>query len=374
MRVVLAVDAIASPLTGIGRYTWELANFYRSASSGLDEARFYLPGRVLDDPTELLAQLGVPSARKRKSWLPKLPRSLQRLHMRRQLNRGLFHGPNYFLPDLVECGCVTVHDLSVFRFPETHPVERIRHFEEKFQSTLARANCLITDSEFIRQEVMTYFGWPSERIVQIGLGVSPEFRPRDSHALGMISTEYGLVPGGYALCVSTLEPRKRIDGLLCAYRLLPDELRVRFPLVLVGGKGWLSENLHRQIEAGQREGWLKYLGFVPQADLPAIYAGAHAFLYPSIYEGFGLPVLEALASGVPTLTSRSSSLQEITHEAAYLVDPEADEVGMAAAIEQVIVDDDWRRQAKQRGLEVAGLYTWERCARRTIELYETIGR
>jgi glycosyltransferase involved in cell wall biosynthesis len=133
---------------------------------------------------------------------------------------------------------------------------------------------------------------------------------------------YGLSHGSYSLCVTTIEPRKRIDSLLAAYARLPEKLRVVYPLILVGGKGWRSEHLHQAIDAAANAGWLHYLGFVPEDDLPALYAGARLFVYPSSYEGFGLPVIEAMASGVPVVTSNRSCLPEIASGAAKLVDPD----------------------------------------------------
>jgi alpha-1,3-rhamnosyl/mannosyltransferase len=183
--------------------------------------------------------------------------------------------------------------------------------------------------------------------------------------------KYGLRHGGYALCVSTLEPRKKIAHLLQAYQCLPQRLREQTPLILIGSRGWLSEQLQQEIERLAQQGWLRYLGFVPEADLPALYAGARTFIYPSSYEGFGLPVLEAMASGVPVVTSNRSSLPEVTKGAALLVDPD-DIDALSRSIEAGLSDQPWRDGAIASGLAVAQGFTWDRCIEQTVHVYKNI--
>jgi alpha-1,3-rhamnosyl/mannosyltransferase len=170
--------------------------------------------------------------------------------------------------------------------------------------------------------------------------------------------------------VSTIEPRKLIDKLLAAYARLPEKMQLAYPLVLVGGVGWRSEHLHQAIKAGQSAGWLHYLGFVEEDDLTELYAGARLFVYPSSYEGFGLPVVEAMASGVPVVSSDRSCLQEITSGAAKLVNP--DDVDMLRdSIEEALIDTVWRQEAIDKGLQVAALYSWDECIRRTVSVYKS---
>jgi alpha-1,3-rhamnosyl/mannosyltransferase len=179
---------------------------------------------------------------------------------------------------------------------------------------------------------------------------------------------FALTPGAYALCVSTLEPRKKIAELLRAWRELPDSLRRSVPLVLAGAQGWLNEGLHEEIRRGARSGWLKHLGFVPEAHLPALYAGASLFLYPSIYEGFGLPPVEAMASGVPALVAGTSCLPEICGDAAGIVDPD-DTTAFNEAITAALSDDAWRSEAHRKGLERSASFSWDRCAADTAAVY-----
>ncbi|WP_341319329.1 glycosyltransferase family 1 protein [Paraburkholderia sp. IMGN_8] len=371
MKLVLGVDAINPPLTGIGRYTWELAKHYSIGDYGFENVRYFSSGKWIADPLSLLKKDLNRRAGSRITKFLRPPAGVRKWRLQRAMRDSLFHSPNYFLPESATEGVVTIHDLSVFKYPETHPAERLHHFERSFASTLSRSSHLITDSEAIRDEVSSFFGWAKEKITAVHLGVLPEFRPYEATTLVEPLGRIGLSPGGYTLCVSTLEPRKQIDRLLDAYSQLAVEIRKAYPLVLAGSKGWLNDSLQEKIGRGEVDGWLRYLGFVPEASLPSLYAGARAFFLPSLYEGFGLPVLEALASGVPTLTSNSSSLPEVAGGAAWLVEPD-DHVALREGIEKVISDDVWRAAAIKRGLDVASEMTWERCARRTAAVYKAL--
>jgi alpha-1,3-rhamnosyl/mannosyltransferase len=291
--------------------------------------------------------------------------------VRRSCRGYLIHGTNFFLPVWAETGIVTVHDLSVFKFPETHPADRVRHFESNFSRSVGCARHLITDSEAIRRELIEYLGCNADRVTAVPLGVEPEFAPRSPSFVEPLLRTLDLQYGGYSLCVSTLEPRKRIGYLLQAYRRLPDALRRRYPLVLAGGSGWLSDELRTAIDGAVSEGWARYLGFLPQQQLPDLYAGAHLFTFPSLYEGFGLPVLEAMASGVPVITSNRASLPEVTGGAAILIDPD-DIDGLTEAIQKGLEDDLWRARARECGLAVARRFNWERCAEQTVSVYSHV--
>ena len=361
MRIALCVDALAPQPGGIGRYTWELAKGLADRED-IGSLNFFGRGRLIDEPARLIESERLPHRHK-------LLRRIDAWRMKRALRTSLVHGPNYFLPPAVDGGVITVHDLSVFRYPETHPAARVRAFEKLFRSSLDRSAHIITDTETIRREVIDTFSVPPEMVTAVHLGVDPRFNPSGTSSVALAS--WDLTPEKYGLCVSTLEPRKRILELLLAWERLPSELRLEYPLVLAGGSGWENEALHKEISRGTAEGWLRPLGFVDDALLPELYAGAALFIYPSIYEGFGLPPIEAMASGVPTVVANSSCLPEVCGEAARFVDPH-DAAGFAAVIEDSLVNSDWRTDAASRGIERAAQFRWDRCIDGTIAVYRKV--
>lgn len=362
--VTIVVDALGPQLSGIGRYVWELCRRV-PLEPNVGRVGYFAHGTYVDALDRILDGRS-PGTRRMPQWL-------ERYFTSRRLDGSVVHAPNYFLPRHANTGIITVHDLSVFRHPETHPADRIQAFERDFQDSLARAVHVITDSETVRSELIADFGVPQGAVTSVHLGVAGEFRPRDAAEIADELAALGLSPGSYVLCVSTLEPRKKIAELICAWRELPEIVRLSNPLVLVGAQGWLNEKLHEEIQAGIAQGWLKHLGYVPDSRLAALYAGARLFLYPSTYEGFGLPPLEAMASGVPVLIANRSCLPEICGDAAGYIDPD-DVTGFSEAIATALSDNGWRAQARRRGLERAAAFTWEACITKTVNIYGSVFR
>lgn len=365
VKLILGVDSLSPTLTGIGRYTWELATRLEK-NPEIAQISYFRPGLFVREPSILINKKKIFSTSH-----VKVPNFLHKMYWTERSKNQVFHAPNFFLPSYVQCGVATVHDLSVFKFPETHPIERVRMFDKFFMRTLDIAQHLITPSETVRQEVIDYFNWPSHQITAVYNGVASDFYPRKSHQVSAVLKRYGLTVNTYTLCVSTIEPRKSIDRLIAAYAQLPKKMTSLFPLVLIGHKGWNSEGLHEQIETAQHAGWLHYLGFVEEKDLSSLYAGARLCVYPSIYEGFGLPVAEAMASGVPVITSNRSCLPEIADGAATLIDPD-DISAFTLSLETALTDEVWRESAITKGLLVARKYTWDECIVRTVGVYQTL--
>ena len=386
MKLIFAVDAVFPPLTGIGRYAWELASGL-ARSAGAAQVRYFLHGRFVPNPT--LAPITAPAAANGSSAAPHIPLtarlraalalsppvvklygaitpSLYRWRLRHDAD-ALFHSPNYFLPPFDGPALSTVHDLSTLLYPEFHPAARVAFMNTELPKTLRRATHLITVSEFIRQQIIAQLHWPTDKVTSIALGVDARFQPHTEQDTQAVLSHYGLEHGRYTLCVATMEPRKNIARLITAHQALPEALRRQFPLVLAGSQGWNSEALHQRITS-LKGPTLRYLNFVPQEHLYALYAGARLFAFPSIYEGFGLPVLESMASGVPVLMSNAASLPEVGGAAAWQVDPlEVDAIreGLAHCLQ----DDAWRARAVPAGLQIAAEHTWERCFAQTQALY-----
>nr|WP_314876127.1 glycosyltransferase family 1 protein [uncultured Pseudomonas sp.] len=377
MKLILSVEPVRFPLTGIGRYTFELASRLEQ-SDQISDLRFFAGRRFLP---------GVPTAASESSPGHGLKRAVQKSalaieayrllmpHLRKQALKGhadfIYHSPNYYLPPFAGRSVATFHDLSPFTWSHCHAPQMARYLQKELRTTLDRADALITDSQYTRQELAAYFAWPLERIHAVPLASSPEFHPRSPDALRTVLERHGLQAGGYSLFVGTIEPRKNIEVLLDAYSQLPLSLRQRWPLILTGYHGWRSEAIHQRIEQATQQGWARYLGFVASEDLPLLYAGARLFAFPSLYEGFGLPVLEAMSSGVPVVCSNSSSLPEVAGAAALMCDPN-DADGLAALLLQGLEDETWRASAVEQGLRHAAGFSWERCTQDTIDVYRTL--
>ena len=380
MKVILSADLITPPITGIGRYALELARNLNKLPENIELRYFHFGRWISQEKLNALAMPGSGIQTANKSWRSKLAANRLAVYAYSKLmpiwsgvqlrheNDAIFHSPNYFLPPFPGRSIATVHDLSHVWFPKFHPTARRELLARELPKTLQRANFLITDAESVRKEIIAHFGWPEDKIAAIPLGVDPCYHPRTDAQLFAQLSEWGLRSGGYSLYVGTIEPRKNLIRLITAYEMLPARLRRQWPLVLAGSRGWESEDIHHKMRKAADEGWLRYLDYVPQSKLPALYAGARLFAFPSLYEGFGLPPLEAMASGVPVITSNTSSLPEVVGNTAITIQPE-DTQAINAALQQALEDETWREKSVRAGLVRAAELTWEMCAFRTYQIY-----
>jgi glycosyltransferase involved in cell wall biosynthesis len=377
VKVILSVEPVRFPLTGIGRYTYELACKLQ-CHSDIDALKLFSGKHYLPDLPVAEEQSSAVHGLKRivqsSAALMELYRILMpvlRAQALRDDGDHLYHGPNFILPPFPGRSVATFHDLSPFTWAQCFPPERIRYLQKELRKTLDRADALITDSEFTRQELAVFSGVSLDRIHAVPLASSADFRPRSPVQLRDVLRIYGLQPGGYSLYVGTIEPRKNIVTLLDAYGRLPLALRQGWPLILSGYQGWQSEAIHARIDAAQREGWARYLGFIPSEHLPLLFSGARLFAFPSHYEGFGLPVLEAMSSGVPVICSNSSSLPEVVGGAALMCNP-LDIDALTANLQRGLEDEVWRAMAIEQGLSHSASFSWERCAAQTVEVYKSV--
>ena len=225
---------------------------------------------------------------------------------------------------------------------------------------------MVTISEFSRQEIARWFRLPEERISVIPLGVDETwFEIQGAEILDRVRSTYSL-PDHFFLFIGTLQPRKNLDCALAAHQLLPREQRMQFPLVVVGRAGWECGQLIERLQAdGAAVRWLRY---VPQDDLPAILRLATALVFPSLYEGFGLPVLEAFAAGTPVIASNTTSVPEVAGDAAMLLDPQ-DPSAWRDAMQALAGDDRLAQHYRARGLARARLFPWEATAAALADLY-----
>jgi glycosyltransferase involved in cell wall biosynthesis len=276
----------------------------------------------------------------------------------------LLHNAAFVGPLASSCPYVTtVHDLSFLYYPDSFRRLRRGYLRAFARMSVRRARRVIAVSESTKQDLVKVYGISPAKIDVVHNGVDASFQPLPASEVAAFRQQEGL-PDRFVLFVGTLEPRKNVVRLVEAYAKLAE----RPPLVLVGGKGWFYNEIFGRVEALGLTGEVQFPGFVPAKDLPLWYNAADLFVYPSIYEGFGLPVLEAMACGTAVITSTASSLPEVVGEAGKLVDP-TDTDGLATAMEQVLGDEELREQMQTAGLVQAGGFSWEKAARQTVDSY-----
>ncbi|MFT0138723.1 glycosyltransferase family 4 protein [Alcanivoracaceae bacterium MT1] len=377
MKLILSVEPIRFPLTGIGRYAYELAKGMLAVNT-FDEFRLFSGVRFISDLPEPVDQSPASHDFRRLAQKSRLVTSLYGVLMPLIRKRALsgfdafiYHSTNFFLPPFPGRKVATFHDLSPFTWSQCYDPAKIGYLQRGLSNTLHTADALITDSEYTRRELAEFASWPLERIHAVPLAAGPEFQPRNEADIGLILEHYGLSYRGYTLFVGTIEPRKNIIALLDAYGRIPREVRERYPLVLSGHQGWKSEQIHDRIRQAESEGWVRYLGFLPAAHLPGLYSGARLFAFPSLYEGFGLPVLEAMQSGVPVVCSNSSSLPEVAGGAALTVES-ADVVGLSENMRRVLLDEELAEGLTEKGLQRAGEFRWQSTVARTYDVYASM--
>jgi glycosyltransferase involved in cell wall biosynthesis len=283
----------------------------------------------------------------------------------------IFHGPFNFVPPII-CGrsVVTVHDIAFKFIPEYLRADWVSDIDRYMTPSVRRADAIITISQFSKQGIAETFGIPEERIRVIYHGVSEEFTPEPGPTDATILQKMG-VNRPYILFVGTLQPSKNVGRLLEAFAILKEDQKIGQRLVVVGERGWMYDGILKRYEELRLRDEVLFAGYVPNRDLPALYRGADLFVLPSVFESFGIPVLEAMACGTPVVASRACALPEITGGAGLLVNPESVEE-MAHAIHRVLSDRELRERLRQQGLSRIQNLTWNETARKTMGVYREL--
>ncbi len=269
---------------------------------------------------------------------------------------------------------VTVHDLGYLSYPEAHrPADR-RYLDWSTRWNARQATAVLADSAATKADLVRAYGIDGRKVHVVYLGRDETLAPvRDAARLAAVRERYGIA-GRYLLYVGTLQPRKNLARVLDAFgRIAGQPGASGVQLVLAGKRGWLHDDLFAQVKRLGLAERVLFPGYIPDEDLPALQSGALAFVFPSLYEGFGIPVLEAGACGVPVITSNTSSLPEVAGDAALLVDPH-DVDAIAAAMLRLVEDDALRAELARRGQENVKRFSWEKCARETLAVLEEAGR
>lgn len=358
MRVGLDLHTVTGLMQGSRTYIDALARALLKA--GGNDYLLYLPDPATSDYPGSSPR-PVPASRARR--LLGFGRALRRDRA------DLFHC-QYLAPPLLPCPCVlTLHDILHETHPQFYPGGLRRLMALLYPRSARSAAAVITGSEFSKREIMARYRVPGERIHVTPYAADQSFGPIPPERARQAAAAYG-VHGPYILFVGRIEPRKNIAGLVEAFSLLAADGAVRHTLVVAGMMDDLFKEFHARTTA-RFGGRVRFIGKVEPGDLPVLYAGADLFAYPSFAEGFGLPPLEAMACGTPVVAAGTTSIPEVTGDAALLVDP-SDTAGLAQAMRRVLDDRELSRALRAAGLERSRMFSWERTARQTLAVYEQV--
>lgn len=368
MRIGLDGIPLRELKTGVGHYTFELA---RALAATAPEDQFelvspypFLSPEAVEESEPLPPNLQFVHSPEnvigRRWWAVGLPRYLRRTGLE------LFHGTNYEVPLRGKTTSVlTIHDLSLLLHPKTHELQRVMRARVKLPLMTRRASAIITPTESVRREVCEHLSIVPARVFAVPEAPRKLFRPLPLDETIETRRRLG-VEEEFLLFVGTIEPRKNLSTLLSAFEEVLSQTRHRTQLVIVGKQGWKMKGWTRRAGAGERVRWT---GYITDEDLCALYSSCRAFIYPSIYEGFGLPPLEAMKCGAPVITSDIQSIAETTAGAARLVEP-MDTAALARAIVHMLEDKNERAHLSQAGQARAQEFSWERTAKLTREVYD----
>lgn len=369
MRICVDIQPALSQRAGIGRYTRHLVQ-HLGEFAGEDELSLFcfdFSRRGLDfeaPRTRIQAVRWCPGRIAQQAW--------KRLHWP-PYNwfagpADLYHFPNFVIPPLTRGGSiVTIHDMSFIRHPEFAEPKNLRYLSATIRRTAHKADAIVTDSKFSAMEIQDLLGIPAGRVFPIHLGVAPECRPPSPDDIANTRRILDL-DRPYLLTVGTIEPRKNLPLLVEAFEQLKD---FDGDLVVAGMTGWKFEPILDRIKTSSAASRIRLLSYVPDGELPGLYAGAAVFAIPSVYEGFGLPPLEAMACGTPVVSSRGGSLPEVLGDAAILVE-EFNAGAWATALQSLLSDAALRTRLVAAGLRHAAQFTWRETARQTWNVYRQV--
>jgi len=394
MKIIVNTTSLIPPLSGIGHYTQQLLKCLLDSKhydknlideiSGFNPLKLYTQEELrqlvfaLDnEDTDKKTGSSLNQLKKIRSIAKHIPgaRPLKKRLQQRILKKytsnnqdTIYWEPNTILEDFDGISIPVIYDLSHIHYPQFHPQERINWLNDNLEDTLERAAQIITISAFSQQEIIDNFAIAKEKITIIPPAVSDKFRQTfERREIQQIQKIYQL-PEQFILSVGTIEPRKNIKGLLAAYNKLPESLKNTCPLVIVGCNGWLSKEVEQLMKPLSAKGQVLRLGYVQQDDLPKLYAAAILFIYISYYEGYGMPIAEAMCSGVPVITSSVSSMPEVAAGCAQLVHPENIEE-ISLAIQELLENTPKRTELINKAKLKSGRYTWEQSAQSLLKLF-----
>jgi glycosyltransferase involved in cell wall biosynthesis len=365
MHIGIDARSLVDPLTGIGRYTLQLSKKLTNNSSPIFS--FYSPSPLCMEMVQSIKASNFKSASCHNRVAKMVWSQTQLPYWAKKDNINLFWGPTHRLPRFLPksiAKVVTIHDLVWKYAPQTMQPVSLFVEERLMPEAIRMADIVMADSHSTATGIAEVYPELSHKVRVVHLGVSALPDPFNPQILlGLKITK------PYILFVGTLEPRKNLDRLLKAFSSIPEGYRNQFSLVIAGGKGWGGINLPKLIREYQLDGSVKLLGYVTDYELAALYANARFLIMPSIYEGFGLPLLEAMQYGTPVLTSQSGSMAEVAGDSGMLIDPYSIE-SICAGIQRMLEDDELIKNLGRKALHRAKEFSWDKCATETMAVFE----
>ena len=372
MKIAINCSSLRAQKTGIGFYINNLCEALYL--EGLCELSLFdglnWVNELSSDHSNEVISRGVVSVAK---YLPKEIKNKIREHFFKTKIRSsrldLYHEPN-FIPICFDLPTIiTVHDMSIFRMPAAHRKELVSFFNKKFPEAIKRSQGIIVDSNFSKDEVISYFPEVAHKIFVVHLAPSRNFYPRTFQETQLALNIYHLEYKKYFLSVGTMEPRKNLITMLRAFKSLPQVVKNNYPLVIVGGKGWGGDQYLNEFQEIILNGQVKFLGYVDEVTLPYLYSGATLMAYPSIYEGFGLPPIEAMSCGTPVVVSNTTSLPEVVGNAGIQISP-LDVDQLKEVMLRIIEDKIFSDEIVNLGIKQAKNFTWQKTAQQTYLAYQ----
>ena len=374
MRIAIEYTAAINQRAGIGRFVRNLVAALLAVDRD-DQFLLVHAAPAADTPLVLPSGPNVASRQLRlpERWMTVLWHRL-RLPVPVEWFTGpvdIFHAPDFVLPPVQRARRVlTVHDLAFLLYPECADARLREYLMGVVPRSVRNADFVVADSTNTQNDVICLLGADPERTAVVPGAVEPRFRPASGEAIDELRARHGL-PARFVLSIGMLEPRKNWQGLIQAYSQARARHGLPHQLVLAGPRGWLWESIFEERDRSPFRNDIIFLGFVADADLPALYSAADLFAFPSFYEGFGLPPLEAMACGTPVVVSDAASLPEVTGDAAVAVPPD-DVDALADALARVLLDDAVRATLRAAGLERARTFTWEAAATQLVQVYQRV--
>ena len=364
--------SLLSSLTGIGKYTNEVAKHlekYDDIEMNYFYGYYSKKRMEPEDGTEIKSI---------KAFLSDKP-LLKKVSRKALIFLSKIFAPKfdlYWVPNIIPLEGIkarkivsTVHDFSFYVYPQWHPQERLDYFHTYFFKNVQKSDWIITGSEFSKKEIIHYLEYPEEKITVINHGVDLElYKVYGNDILNATKNKFDL-KDNFLLFVGSIEPRKNLVNLLNAYHPLSEDIKAKYPLILVGFKGWENDEVMKAIEKEKK--YVKYLGYLSDKALAHVYNLASLFIYPSLYEGFGIPPLEAMACGTAVISSNAASLPEACGDAVTYIDPEKPE-DIADKIEYILNDVAMRNNMILKGLERVQRFTWERSAHEHKKIFDKV--